>query len=313
MATVERISKKKIRRRKKMTKGDRIFSVFVWGFFILVSLLIVYPLLHMIALSFSGKYDLAHSGGLYLIPGNPTLENYKEFLFNRINVPQAFLVTTARTVLGTITALLANAFLAYILSRKKFLFKSGLSLFWIFTMYAAAGYIPTIVLFMRLHLTNSFWVYIIPGMVSAFHVLVIKTYMENIPDSLEESAQLEGAGHLKIFWNIVSPICKPVYATIAFFIAVSHWNSWFDAFLFNRMAQKYTTLQFEIMKYLTSIFSAQTGTISRNAVVIEEVHRPAVQALIPAACILTMLPVIILYPFFQKHFINGLRIRGVKD
>jgi putative aldouronate transport system permease protein len=312
MATVERVFRKKIRRRKKMTKGERLFAIFAWTFFILFSIVSVYPVLHIVAASFSGMYDLYYSGKAFLIPKRPTIQSYVEILFHRSNIRQAALITIGRTALGTAAGLLANAFLAYILSRKKFLFKSGLSLFWIFTMYATAGWVPMIVIFRHLHLLSSFWVYILPCMISAFHVLVIKTYMENIPDSLEESAQLEGAGHLKIFWSIVSPICKPMYATIAFFIAVQHWNSWFDSLLYNRMDYKLSTLQYELVKYMTATVSSPTSTN------IHSPSDPAVNGITPQSisavvCVLTILPVIILYPFLQKYFANGLRIRGIKD
>ncbi|MBR5937859.1 MAG: carbohydrate ABC transporter permease [Clostridiales bacterium] len=312
MATVEHVSKKKIRRRKKMTKGDRLFAIFAWTFFIFFSIVSVYPVLHIVAASFSGAYDLFYSGKAFLIPKRPTIQSYVEILFHRSNIRQAALITIGRTALGTAAGLLANAFLAYILSRKKFLFKSGLSLFWIFTMYATAGWVPMVILFKRLRLLSSFWVYILPGLISAFHVLVIKTYMGNIPDSLEESAQLEGAGHLKIFWSIVSPICKPVYATIAFFIAVQHWNSWFDALLYNRMCYKLSTLQYELVKYMTATVSAPTST-NIHSPTDPEVNGITPQSISAVVCVLTILPVIILYPFLQKYFANGLRIRGIKD
>ena len=306
MATVERVSRKKIRCRKKMTRGERLFAGFAWAFLILCSIVAVYPVLHMIALSFSGDYDFVKSGGLYLIPAEPTIDNYTQVIFRWKNFRSGFLTTIERTVLGTAMALAANALLSYVLSRKKFLFKSQLSLFWLFTMYASAGMIPTIILYKKLGLLQTFWVYVIPGMVSAFHVMVMKTYMEQIPDSLEESAQIEGAGHLKIFWSVVSPICKPVYAAIALFIAVQQWNSWFDALLYNRYNDKLTTLQYEIAKWVASSYATQTGTV-------EAVHANSPRLVVSAACVLTILPVIIIYPFFQKCFVTGLRIRGVKE
>ena len=158
-----------------------------------------------------------------------------------------------RTVIGTLTALAANALLAFIVSRKRFLFRRQLSLFWVITMYVNGGMIPVFLLYKGLGLTNSFWVYIIPGMVSAFNMLVLRTYMEGIPESLEESAQLDGAGYMTIFVKIISPLCLPVYATVALFAAVGQWNSWFDAMLYNRMSEEYTTLQYELMKLLSSV------------------------------------------------------------
>ena len=166
--------------------------------------------------------------------------------------------------------------LAYIISRKRFLFRSQLSLFWVITMYVNGGMIPTLVLYRNMNLTNSFWVYVIPGMVSAFNVLVMRTFMEGLPSALEESAMIDGANDFTIFTRIISPLCKPVYATVALFVAVGQWNSWFDAMLYNRMNTQYTTLQYELMKLLSSVMqqsgSATTG-VQRQADFME--HRRA--------------------------------------
>jgi putative aldouronate transport system permease protein len=176
-------------------------------------------------------------------------------------------------------------------------------------MYVNGGMIPTFLLFKGLHLTNSFWVYVIPGMVGAFNMLVMRTYMQGIPESLEESAQLDGAGDMTIFVKIISPLCKPVYATVALFCAVGQWNSWFDAMLYNRMSQNLTTLQYELMKLLSSVTNQSTSAESmKNAAA--SVTPTSVRA---AATILTMLPIICLYPFLQRYFITGLTIGGVKE
>ena len=149
----------------------------------------------------------------------------------------------------------------------------------------------------------------VPGMISAFNMLLIRTYMNGIPDSLEESAQLDGGGYMTIFVKIISPLCKPVYATVALFVAVGQWNSWFDAMLYNRMSSQYTTLQYELMKLLSSV------TNQGNSV---EAMKNAAGAVTPtsvraAATILTMLPIICLYPFLQRYFVTGLTIGGVKE
>ena len=180
-------------------------------------------------------------------------------------------------------------------------------------MYANGGLIPTMVLFRTLHLTGTFWVYVIPGLVSAFNVMVMRTYMAGIPDSLEESAQLEGAGYMTVFLRIISPLCKPVYATIALFVAVYHWNSWFDAMLYNRMNEQYTTLQYELMKLLDSVASQGQGgggAASRTEASVATVVPITVRS---AATIVTIAPIICLYPFLQRYFVTGLTIGGVKE
>ncbi|MCR2023118.1 carbohydrate ABC transporter permease, partial [Blautia pseudococcoides] len=168
---------------------------------------------------------------------------------------------------------------------------------------------PTFILYKNLHLTNTFWVYIVPGVISAFNMLVIRTYMNGLPNSLVESAQLDGAGYTTIFIKIISPLCKPVYATVALFVAVGQWNSWFDAMLYNRMSGEYTTLQYELMKLLSSVTNQGASAESmKNAV--GAVTPTSVRA---AATIITMLPIICIYPFLQNYFVAGLTLGGVKE
>ena len=150
---------------------------------------------------------------------------------------------------------------------------------------------------------------VIPGMFSAFNMLVIRTYMNGISDSLEESAQLDGAGYTTIFLKIISPLCKPVYATVALFVAVGQWNSWFDAMLYNRMSANLTTLQYELMKLLSSVTN-QGNSVEAMKNAAGSVTPTSVRA---AATILTMLPIICLYPFLQRYFVTGLTIGGVKE
>lgn len=305
MAVSDSVSLGKIKRRKKTAARDKIFYVFIYSFFVLFAVLTLYPVIHILALSFNERYD-AVTGGIYIFPRRWDLRNYYEIIFEKTGIQRGMLTTVARTVIGTFTALGANALLAFILSRKRFLFRSGLSLFWVITMYASGGIVTTYILYRYLHFNNTFWVYIIPGLVSAFYVLAIRTYMSGIPDSVEEAALLEGAGYMRVFWSIISPLCKPVYAAVALFIAVNHWNSWFDALLYNRFEPRYTTLQYEMMK-LFSELRVPSGTVEAMF------RRSTSDTERAAAYVLVSVPVIVAYPFFQKYFVAGLSIRGVKD
>ena len=147
-------------------------------------------------------------------------------------------------------------------------------------------------------------------MISAFNVLVLRTFMEGLPSALEESAMIDGANDFIIFTRIISPLCKPVYATVALFVAVGQWNSWFDAMLYNRMNTQYTTLQYELMKLLSSVMqqsgSATTGGNTAAAAVTPVTVRAA-------ATVVTMLPIILLYPFLQRYFVSGMTIGSVKE
>ena len=294
-------------KRRKSSFGDKIFTVCNVLFMIAFVVITLYPVLNTLAISLNDGTD-ALRGGIYLFPRKFTMKNYMTVL-EKDNLVTGAYITVARTVVGTVLSLVTNAILAYIVSRKRFLFKQQLSLFWVVTMYVNGGMIPTFLLFKGLHLTNSFWVYVIPGMISAFNMLVIRTYMNGIPDSLEESAQLDGAGYMTIFWKIISPLCKPVYATVALFVAVGQWNSWFDAMLYNRMSSEYTTLQYELMKLLSSVTNqGNSAEAMKNAA--GTVTPTSVRA---AATILTMLPIVCLYPFLQRYIVTGLTIGGVKE
>lgn len=295
--------------RKKKTAADIIFVTCNTLFMLAFVIVTLYPVLNTLALSFNDGID-AVRGGIHLIPRKFTLQNYRT-VFSKQNMITGAVVTVLRTILGTGFALASNALLAFIVSRKNFLFRSQLSLFWVITMYVNGGMIPVFLLYKNLHLTGTFWVYVVPGAVSAFNMLVLRTYMQGLPDSLEESAQLDGAGYFTIFMKIISPLCKPVYATVALFVAVYQWNSWFDAMLYNRMKSQYTTLQYELMKLLNSVMQ-QSGSAdgAKNVASASAVTPITVRA---AATIITMLPIVCLYPFLQRYFVAGLTIGGVKE
>lgn len=287
--------------------ADRIFIVCNTVFMILFVIITLYPVLNTLAVSFNDGTD-ALRGGIYLWPRRWSIKNYTTVLKKNNLVTGAY-ISVLRTVVGTLLALVSNAILAFIVSRKKFLFKKQLSFFWVVTMYVNGGLIPTFLLYKNLGMTNSFSVYVIPGMISAFNMLVIRTYMNGIPDSLEESAQLDGAGYGTIFLRIISPLCKPVYATVALFVAVGQWNSWFDAMLYNRLESNLTTLQYELMKLLSSVTNQGTSMEAmKNSG--GNVTPTSVRA---AATILTMLPIICLYPFLQRYFVTGMTLGGVKE
>ncbi len=293
--------------KKKTSLGDKIFYLCNGIFMIAFVVITLYPVLNTLVISFNDGTD-ALRGGIHLWPRKWSIKNYQTVL-TKDNLVTGAYITVARTIIGTLLALITNALLAFIVSRKRFLFKKQLSLFWVVTMYVNGGLIPTFLLFKGLELTNSFGVYVIPGMLSAFNMLVIRTFMNGIPDSLEESAQLDGAGYMTIFIRIISPLCKPVYATVALFVAVGQWNSWFDAMIYNRMRSDLTTLQYELMKLLSSVTN-QGGSVENLKNAAGAVTPTSVRA---AATIVTILPIIMLYPFLQKYFVTGMTLGGVKE
>ena len=292
---------------RKISGADLAFRICNGIFMVLFVIITLYPVLNTLAISLNDGTD-ALRGGIHLVPRVFTFKNYTTVL-QKDNLIIGAGITVARTIIGTLLALVTNAILAFIVSRKNFIFSKALSLFWVITMYVNGGLIPTFLLYKSLGLTNSFLVYVIPGMISAFNMLVIRTYMRGIPDSLEESAQLDGAGYTTIFLKIISPLCKPVYATVALFVAVGQWNSWFDAMLYNRMRSDLTTLQYELMKLLSSVTNqSSSAEAMKNSS--GTVTPTSVRA---AATIITMLPIICIYPFLQRYFVTGLTLGGVKE
>ena len=292
----------------KPTTGDKVFTFFNTIIMVLFVIITLYPVLNTLAVAFNDGTD-ALRGGIHIWPRLWTTNNFATVL-EKENLLTGAKISVARTVVGTLLSLFLNAVLAFIISRKEFIFRRSLSMFWVITMYVNGGLIPVFLLYKALGLTNSFWVYVIPGAISCYNMLVIRTYMTNsIPNSLEEAAQIDGAGYTTIFVKIISPLCKPVYATVALFCAVGQWNSWFDAMLYNRMSEKYTTLQYELMKLLSSVTNQGTSA---------EAMKNAAGAVTPtsvraAATILTMLPIICLYPFLQRYFVQGLTLGSVKE
>ena len=293
--------------KRQLHIGDVIFEIFLVVFLVVFVFVTLYPLINTLAISFNDGFDTV-TNRIHFIPHQFTTDNYKA-VFAKEGYKVGAINTVARTILGTLISLVVNAVLAFVISRKRFLFKKSFSLFWVITMYVNGGLIPTFIVFQKLHLTNNFLVYIIPGAASAFNMLVIRNYMNGIPDSLEESAQIDGAGYFKIFYSIISPLCKPVYATIALFVAVYQWNSWFDAMLYNKMKDNLTVLQYELMKQLeTAMKSAGSVEGLKNSGT--SITPTSIRA---AATICTMVPILFIYPFLQRYFVTGLTIGGVKE
>lgn len=298
---------KRDRKTIKKSPADITFIIINTSLLALFCTLTLYPIMNTLAISFNEAVDTL-TGGIYLIPRKFTIQNYKT-VFNMSSLMRGAYISVMRTLIATVLHMLLTAMLAYVLTRKEFLLNKFVSLFYVLTMYVNGGLIPGFMLFRSLGLTNTFWVYIIPGAISAFNMIVIRTYMNGLPDSLVESAQVDGAGHMRIFWRIILPLCKPVLATVALFIAVGHWNSWFDAMIYNSGRPDLTTLQYELMKLISSV-TRQIGDPNTAKHASSMVTPESIRS---AASIVTALPIVCLYPFLQRYFVTGLTIGGVKE
>lgn len=290
-----------------------LFNTFNTIFMLFLVVVTLYPFLNTIAVSLNVGNDTIR-GGIYLWPREWTLQNYKA-VFVSGTIYNAFWVSVARTVLSTILNIFLTTMLAYTLSRREFVFRKPITLVFILTMYFSAGLIPGYFLIKELHLLNSFWVYVIPSMLSAFNMIVIRTYIGTIPESLVESARIDGAGDFKIFIQIIFPLCKPVLATIALFVAVGAWNSWFDAFLYTSSRQELSTLQYELMKLLSSTMNSNSNPAVANGagVTKDSVAMVTPLSIRAAVTVVAAVPILLVYPFLQKYFVVGLNVGSVKE
>ncbi|MFC5470837.1 carbohydrate ABC transporter permease [Cohnella suwonensis] len=289
-----------------------LFHTFNYAALLLVAVVTLYPFLNTLAVSFNVGTDTTR-GGIYLWPRMWTMKNY-EAVFVTGHVAHAFWVSVARTLAGTVVGVYLTAMLAYTISRDEYMFRKPITIIFVLTMYFSAGLIPTYFLIKDLHLLNHFLVYILPGLISAFNLLVIRTYIRSLPESLVESVKIDGGGDFRVFVSVILPLCTPVLATIALFIAVGQWNSWFDTFLYASSRQNLSTLQYELIKLLSSTTSSN-GSVSLAAGVKQGGTEGLITSLSirAAITIVASVPILVVYPFLQKHFVSGLQLGGVKE
>jgi putative aldouronate transport system permease protein len=285
-----------------------------WDILILIVMLWVvvitlYPFLNVVAKSLNDPLDTV-KGGVTIYPRKPTLNNYADLFLAGSNLPSAFRMSVIRTVVGAALGVICNAMFAFGLSRRDFVLRKPFMSILLVTMYVSGGIIPGYLLIRALGLLNNFLVYILPGLVGAFYIIIIRSFMDTIPLSLQESAKIDGANDLFIFFKIIFPLCKPVLATVALFIAVGQWNSWFDTYIYCRSAQWLSTLQFELMKVIDSAQSAVSVDIHSDSI---QTARRNPEALKMAITVVATAPILCVYPFLQKYFVTGITLGAVKE
>jgi putative aldouronate transport system permease protein len=203
--------------------------------------------------------------------------------------------------------------LAYTLSRQEFVLRKFVTMFFVFTMYFSGGLIPGYLLIRDLGLIGSFWVYIIPGIIGVFNMIVIRSFIEGLPEGILESARIDGAGEFTTFIRVVLPLTIPAMATVSLFVAVGQWNSWFDVFLYNSSNKELSTLQYELMKILQTSTTAATSSASDVYQAAENSGVAVTPTSIRATMtIIASVPILMVYPFLQKYFVQGMTIGGVK-
>lgn len=283
-------------------------DVINWILMTLLALICIAPFYYILIYSFSNAREAAIRG-LFLLPVGFTVENYVEVL-SRDDIYSAALISLARTAIGTTVTVTATTLLAYLLTQKR-LYHRGLFLkIVVISMYVLPGLIPRFLLYQQLGLLNNFLVYILPYAVVPFYLLVVKTYMEGIPYSLEESARVDGAPPLLIFWKIILPTAIPAVATITVFAAVRQWNQWFDNFIYANVPSL-ETLQLLLFKFLKE---AEASLATSDISDVEAASRgpTSPQAIRMTITVIVVAPIFFVYPYMQRYFIKGINLGAVK-
>lgn len=290
----------------KMSIGEKIFTVFNYSLFVILGIITLFPFLNIIAKSFSSE-EAVISGKVNLLPVDFQLGTYKYVLGNR-QFLNSFKVSIIVTVLGTFLSLLMTVLAAYPLSKPRLRGRKIFTIIYIFTMLFSGGLVPTYILMSNLRLINQLPVLILPSLISVYNLLVIKSYFESIPESLEESAKLDGATNTIILFKIILPLSLPVFATIALFYAVGYWNNYFTAMIYiTKSSLKPLQLYLKEMLYSASdVFLQLNNNIDANMNATPE----AIQS---ASIIVATVPIIVVYPFLQKYFVKGVMVGSVKE
>jgi multiple sugar transport system permease protein/putative aldouronate transport system permease protein len=295
----------------KATIGDRMFSLFCGLFYTLFTLLCTFPIYYLFINTISDN-RLVQAGRVNLFPQGIHFGNYIALL-NVNDLFDAAMISVYRTVLGTLLMVLASAFVGYLVTQQKMYGRKIIYRFIIITMYFNAGLIPWYLNMMMLGLTNNFWGYIIPAIVQPFNIILVKTYIESLPKELEESAFIDGAGHFRVYRSIILPLCKPILATIAVFGAVGHWNSFIDSMILMGSEPRLYTLQHRLYIYLNTA-SNLARIMQPGGHVSEADLAAALNSRITSLTVamVTIIPILLVYPFMQRYFQKGLMLGAVK-
>lgn len=296
--------------RDRITLGDIINVIVLLAF----TFLCFYPFWYIFIGSVSNPNISVRT--LTFMPRDVTWFNYREVLRSK-GLMEAMTVSVARTVLGTLLSVLLTSFMAYLFTLQKMPARKFFYRLVIITMYLSGGLIPTFLVFKSYGLLNSFWVYIIPGAISVYNMVLVKTFMENgVPESLGESASLDGAGPMTIFFRIMLPLSLPILATIALFVAVGQWNSWFDNMIYNTRNSDLDTLQYLLYKKLNEANkiaeAARSGSTTMVGEMLTKQMTLTPDSIRMTITMLVTLPILCVYPFLQKYFVKGIMVGAVK-
>lgn len=305
---------KQIVKKKKQTYSfsDMTFHILNYAFFGIFTLICIYPFYYLVINTISAN-DLSANGMINFLPRGIHFGNYIDVIKIR-GLGTALWISIVRTVVGTSCTVLASAFLGFMFMQQKMWARKFWYRFIVITMYFNAGLIPMFLTMKNLHLTNTIWVYIIPVIVQPFNIILVKTFMESIPASLQEAAEIDGAGILTVFFKIILPTSTPILATIAIFAAVGQWNAFQDTLIYIT-DQKLYSLQYLLYTYinqansLKALINNSVGT-GGNVMALATQQTPTSVRM--TVTVLVVLPILCIYPMFQKYFVKGIMIGSVK-
>ena len=296
--------------RIRESAGDRVFIWILYVCLVILALITLYPFWNVFVLAINDPLDTLR-GGIYLWPRKFTWNNLLQIL-QMPQLSRAFINSVLRTVIGSCVSVVSITMFSYVLTYRKFVFRKLLSRMAVISMYVNGGLIPYFFVIKELGLINNFLVYIIPFMLNAYYVLFTRTFIEQIPDELRESAQIDGANEFLIYLKVILPLSLPILATLVLFTAVDQWNSWFDTYIYTK-ASDLTTLQYELVKVL----SKSTSSIKNYRELQSQLSSGGTvtstpQSIRMAITVITTVPIVCVYPFVQRYFITGLTLGGVK-
>ncbi len=297
---------------KYRSRSYAVFNVVNISLLSLLAVVMLFPYLNVLAKAFNDGEDVMR-GGITVYPRMPTLSNFKTILSNS-GVQRSFLISLLRVVVGTSFGLTIQYFAAYALSSKRLAGRSAIIIFLLIPLYFNGGLIPTYLLYARIGLLNNFLVYVLPTAFNLYNVVIIRAYLYSIPVELKESAKLDGAGDLRVLFKIVAPLSKPVIATMVLWIAVYHWNDWVTTLYFvtNRALFPLQYILMQMLKEAERIQKLIEESI-RLGVGTVRMKRPTTESLQAAQTVITIFPIVLLYPILQRHFIHGVILGAIKD
>ncbi|WP_127587760.1 carbohydrate ABC transporter permease [Paenibacillus koleovorans] len=293
--------------------GTARVSVFQWAtnlWFLFVSVAMIVPLLLVVSISLTDEQSLA-ADGYRFIAGKWSTEAYRYILQSPTILLRAYLVTIVVTVVGTVLSLLLTAMIGFVISRRDFKFQRIATFYVFFTMLFSGGLVPSYILITQyLHLKDSIWALILPGMISAFYVMVMKGFMREVPFEIIESAKVDGASEFRVFFAIMLPLSKPALATLGLFISFNYWNSWFGAMIYINK-ESLVPIQLLLVRMMENLEFLATNQEFLSQVTTSVQNFPNVSARM-AMVILAAGPMMLVFPFFQKYFVKGLTVGSLK-